>query len=150
MSNIIREVATEIYDLLKAEHETLFGYAPDPEDETKPDVIYYPSPPEGPVTKTSLTVGTAGYSVSPAGGGEGAPEVTVKYRTDGTEREWTDGGEEDMFDLSYKIVRLVNAAGRKSFVIDDATVLFWPPGSEATTQVGFDITFTCRVAAGIA
>jgi hypothetical protein len=150
MANVIRDAATTIYNLLDAEHESLFGYIPDAQDETKPNVIYYPSPPEGPVTKTSLTVGTEGYSVLPSAGGEAASSVTVKYRTDATEREWTDGGEEDMFDLSYKIIRLVNAAGRAFFEFEGADVVLYPPGNEATTQVGFDITFTCRVAAGIA
>lgn len=149
MANPIKNVVANIAQFLTDKHETLFGYVPDPTDASKPNKIYYPSRPESPMAKDYLAIEITRYGLAPQVGQEATIELTIKWRTDLTEREWTDGGHDDWVDLSYEVTRLINAAAwrYKTFAVvtsDYETV----PNEAEPTEVGFNLSVVISALVG--
>lgn len=153
MTNPIRRMADDIYGILLDQHESLFGYVPDEDDASKPDRIVYPAPPE-----LALVVGGESLGIG-SQGGSGDPsrnvaslDVRVEYRTELTDREWTDGGEERTADLLWKVYKLV-VSGLKRTGTAQVTAMEYeirPPDVDEPATVGFDMVLTVEGVTGVA
>lgn len=102
--SLLVTVATDFAAALVAAHKDLFGYTPNPADGTKPNRIYYPSPPEAGLDGDylALAITSADGILSEAGSVDFI--LSAVYAVELTDAWATGGGYEGFLNLHEKLL----------------------------------------------